>query len=231
MTKTPLAARPILPGLLWLCLSAAASTAFAQTAGSLGGGPGKGPYLTREELRACMVEKDRLATERDRVDAEQKALEAEKDAIATERSTLLAEEDTVLKANEEIKALNQRTTALDQRVKAWNERAAAFKTAELSADEKARERAWLTQEQADIQKETTALKADQDRFSTSQGTPVATRNARKVALNQRIEAWNQRLTTSQAAADKYQDDREAWKGDCGDRRYLIVDEKAIKAGQ
>ena len=79
---------PLWAGIL---LSAMALPVAAQApAKSLGGGSGSGPVMSRDELRACLKQKDELARRTAAFDAQRKALDVEKASIVTETDALKA---------------------------------------------------------------------------------------------------------------------------------------------
>lgn len=95
--------------------------------GTLGGGSGAGPTLTREQLRDCLVEQDQLKTTSDALARETQTIDAEKTEITSAGAALKEDEGKLDKTSADaLKAHVEKALAHDQRIEAWNAKLPAF---------------------------------------------------------------------------------------------------------
>lgn len=119
------------PLVMAAALAVAAAGAVAQTAAKPRAerafGTGKGPLLTRNELRACLERQDKLRVETDALAKERAAREAEKDALKASGEALKAELETLDRTSvEAVEQYNAKASARDQAVDAFQAGAAAY---------------------------------------------------------------------------------------------------------
>jgi hypothetical protein len=112
--------------------------------GSLGKGPGNSlPILTRDELRTCLQQQDKLKADEDGILGEQRDLDAEKAAIAQQESALKGElaglDRTAASA---VEGYNAKAVEHERRIDAYNQRSRPF-NAKVQAWQGERER-WVT---------------------------------------------------------------------------------------
>jgi hypothetical protein len=95
--------------------------------GSLGDGKSEAALLTRNELRSCLAEQERLNTQRNEIAAQQRALDEEKVDITRSQQTLKDALVTLDRASQPaVDAYNARALELDQRIDAHNARNTPF---------------------------------------------------------------------------------------------------------
>lgn len=212
-------------------LLALPATALAQAkTGSLGGGAGAGPVMTRDELRACLKSQDTLKQRVADYEAQKTALDRDKAAITAESQKLGVDKGSAAADASKIDAVNARQTDLSRRIEDWNTRFAEFEKAGRSGPIADRQRRRLLEEQNAMEREAQALEAERKGLS-GVGAGVADMNAANEALNARITAWNQRNKTLAALSEDLAQERDLWAGECGSRRYREDDEIAIKQGK
>ena len=89
--------------------------------GSLGKGRSTGPILTRNELRTCLAQQDKLKGEASEVLAQQRTLDAEKAEITSQQSALEALRAALDRTDAAaVDAFNARARDVDQRIDAYN---------------------------------------------------------------------------------------------------------------
>lgn len=114
--------------------------ATKQREGSLGGGTATGPVLTKDELRQCLAEQDRLKQETSDVVATQKKLASDRAEIDRVGAAIDAERPTVDVSNgDAVDAFNARLQAKGKLVADYQAAAPAFnqRVDKLDADDKA----------------------------------------------------------------------------------------------
>lgn len=118
----------------------AAKPAAKQREGSLGGGSASGPMLTKDELRQCLAEQDRLKQETAEVVATQKKLAADRAEIDRVSAALDADRPNVDLGNKDaVDAFNARLQAKGKLVADYQAAAPTFNARidKLDADDKA----------------------------------------------------------------------------------------------
>jgi hypothetical protein len=95
---------------------------------SLGKGPANQlPVLTRNELRECLKQQDKLKADEDAIVAEQRDLDAEKASVAQEGEALKGELAALDRtAASAVEAYNAKAVAHDKRVDAYNTHSKPF---------------------------------------------------------------------------------------------------------
>lgn len=208
-----------LPMLAW----AQAGTA------TLGGGTAAGPLLTREELRACLQQRDALGARRADLDRQVAELDARRQRITADDGPR-ADRELVERRRQLIEAFNARMQAHSQQVQAWNERQRQLAEAGQRGRDAERAQAALDQDRKQLEQQQAALEADRERLRAETEAENEALTQRSAARNQVSEAWNAesaRLTEASAALKA---DRDRWAESCGNRRYREDDEAAIKRG-
>lgn len=112
----------------------------AKREGSLGGAGASGPFLSKDELRQCLAEQDRMKQETADVVAAQKKLAADRTEIDRVSAELDAERPKVDVSNKEaVDAYNARLQAKNKLVADYQVAAPAFnqRVDKLDADDKA----------------------------------------------------------------------------------------------
>jgi hypothetical protein len=222
--------------LMWVGLLAASLTAplaLAQSgasSGSLGGGKGDGPIMTREELRTCVNRQEVLGKRRAEVETERKALDDEKAVILAETEALKGARGQVGDTNARISAVNQRMSELSRKINSWNLRVKEFEAADHSGPDADRQKQALSEEKRELERESASLDAERAALSGALDE-AASFNKRATVLEQRVLSWNERNGKASKASEDLVLERDRWAVECGNRRYLIDDETAIKKGQ
>ncbi len=216
--------------------SAGAQTPAAKPADgktlSLGSGSNaSGKLLTRDELRACMKQRDALATRRTDIEREHSALEAERDQLGKDSAGLKEERDAVNQKTEALNALRPRLDAFKLKSEDWQARNTAFTEANRTDMTAERTRSALEREQVALRKTQQELEAERLALTSSTEQTIARFNTRAAVVDGKSAEWNQRNGKLTAQSQTIDDDRQAWANDCGNRRYRETDEDAIKRGQ
>lgn len=208
-------------------------SAQAQTppkTGSLGGGAGAGPVMTREELRTCLKQKEEIAARTTLLDNNRKALEADKAAIQAETEALKAERGGIDNTRGNVESINAQQQKLSERIEDWNVRMKAFEAEGRTGPIADRMRRTLLREKADLEKENDALEAA--RGTTKLDPESAKRyNARAAAAEQKVVSWNQRNAAAAKESEALLQDKDLWTSECANRRFREDDEIAIQKGQ
>lgn len=215
-------------------LLALPAPALAQAkTGSLGGGAGAGPVMTRDELRACLKAQVTLKQRVADYEAQKAAAEKEKADILAENQKLVAEKGQLGAAAGKVKEENARSADLAQRVDDWNARWSAFEKSGRAGPNVDRERRRLIDEQKSLQREQEAAKAAAagGGSGAADASAAAQFNAKADALGQRTVAYNERNKALVKAGEDLAQERDLWAGECGNRRYREDDEIAIKQGK
>jgi septal ring factor EnvC (AmiA/AmiB activator) len=207
-----------------LLCAIATAPAFAQAVkGS------RGAILSKEELRACLAQKDAVDKRRAEVVANNEQLTRERDALQQTGAALRTEGSQIEQRNNAIRALAERNREHQAKVQDWNGRAAKLKDAPPADQE--RLLAELNAEKDGLQKNFDTLKAEQAQLSNGFNEQVAAYNARAQEHARNVEALNARATQLNEQSQAEARDRDAWRTGCADRRYREDDETAIKRGK
>ena len=117
--------------LLTLTLASLATVAFAadqpKKESSFGTGKATGAYLTKEQLRACLAQQDKVKDQNAAMVKEQAALATVKEEIAHHGDELKQQMETVDRSNAEaVAAYNEAVQARDKQIDDYQSRADAF---------------------------------------------------------------------------------------------------------
>jgi hypothetical protein len=120
--------RTLLPLILLATTAAvAADKAADKNAAQAGAGKSGGKYMTRDELRSCMGQKEQLAGQNADALKERAALTDVKDALAKSGDELKQALETLDRTNAEaVDAFNEKTRARDKEIDAYQVRVEAF---------------------------------------------------------------------------------------------------------
>jgi hypothetical protein len=224
----------LLPALTLAALVALPQAGLAQSkTGSLGGGAGSGPVMTRDELRACYKSQAELKQRVADYEAQKAAADKDKAAILADNQALAAERSQVQASAGKVNEENTKTADLAKRVEDWNERWAAFEKAGRAGPMADRERKRLLDEQKALEREQNAVKAAVAGATGGSSEPSAAAqfNAKADAITARTVAFNERNKQLVKMGEDLQQERDLWAGECGSRRYREEDEIAIKQGK
>jgi len=216
---------------LMAALSKPASAQTAPRTGSLGGGGGSGPVMTRDELRACLKQQDELAKLRADYEARTAQLTKDREALLAEGQAVSGGLGDAQASMAKINEVNARATALAERVDEWNVRWQAFLKANRSGPVADRQRAQLVREQKAMDSEKAALDAEREQLGDAGQGSAAEVNERSAALNARTVEWNTRNKALVVEGENLAQERDLWASECGNRRYREEDEIAIKQGR
>jgi hypothetical protein len=118
---------PLLAVLTACLLAAGAAHAADKTKKEGSFGKGGGAMLTKEQLRACMNQKARLAQQDDELAKEQSALAAAKGEVTRSGEALKAQLDTLDRTNAEaVAGYNDQAQARDKQIDDYQARVSAF---------------------------------------------------------------------------------------------------------
>lgn len=213
------------PSMVVPAKPAAAGKTLSMGGSSASGG---GPILTREELRACLSREESIHKRLDELDGRRTPLNAERDQLNADKAELqtgrMALEDFKVKAE----ALNARTRDYATRVEAWNKRLADFNASTRPATQLERLKGEINSEREVLEKELKELEAARASLTAESEAGVSAFNAKAVALDGRVNTWNQRNLQVNEAAKLLEDERSLWLSECGNRRYREDDEAAIR---
>jgi chromosome segregation ATPase len=209
--------------------SSPAKAAAPKTLSLGGSGAGTGPMLTREELRSCLNRRETLAARRAEIETARAPLDAEKAALLQAQEALKTERAKVDGVRQSIDEMNQRFKAHADRVAAFNDRNKAL--AELAPPAREREIRALEQERAALEQARQTLEGERAALAASVEQTVEAYKVRASALDQQVNDWNQRNGVLADRATVVNAERDAWAGECADRRYREEDELAIRRGQ
>ena len=188
-----------------------------------------GPILTRDELRACLTERDAIGKRQEVLDVQVAPLEAGRVAIDTDREAVRA-------SREALDTRRTASTGLAERVREYGVRVTVLNKAVGDFNDSTprpgpatdRKRADLDREQKELAALRDALEADRVVLTADAQTAVDGFNAKTQVLNARVDEWNQRRAQHHATRDKVKADDTDWLARCGDRRYREEDELAIR---
>jgi chromosome segregation ATPase len=189
----------------------------------------RGAIMTKEELRACLVQKEAVDKRRADIVAQNEQLKAQRDALQQTGATLSADGAQIQQRNAAIRSLSQRFTDHQAKVADWNARAGKVKDAPAAEQEKLI--AALNAERAQLQQGFDALKAEQAQITAGYNEQVTSYNQRAQAHAGEVEGLNSRATQLSSESEAEARERDAWRTACADRRYREDDEIAIKRGK
>lgn len=223
---------PRISALTLAALLALPTLAFAQAkTGSLGGGAGAGPVMTRDELRACLKNQAELKQRVADYETQKLAADKEKAEILAENQKLMAEKGQLSSAAGKVKDENTRNADLAKRVEDWNTRWAEFEKSGRAGPMVDRERRRLLDEQKALAREQDAAKAAASGGGGAETSAAQQFNAKAEAVQARTVAYNERNKQLVKAGEDLAQERDLWAGECGNRRFREEDEIAIKQGK
>ena len=208
--------------------SADTKTLGGNAANSVGG---NAKLLTRDELRQCMKQRDILSTRLTQLDGERATLDGERNGLREDQDKMRTEREDLGGVKAGVAALNGRVKTFQEQVDAFNKRVASFKEANPSGKDGDRQREEINREGEALQKRQAELQVDRDALLAKGEEATKAFNARAALVDQRVADWNQRNGKINEASAALKVEREAWVGECGDRRFREDDEKAILKGQ
>jgi chromosome segregation ATPase len=226
--------RSVAAALLMAALGFAPAQAQTPGAGktsSLGSGTSSGKLLTRDELRACMTQRETLATRTSDLERQRTALDAEREAFLREREAIKADGVAVDQKRAALDAYALKIKAFQARLDDWRARVAAYNAAPGTGMAAERQRNDLRAEQAEIQKAEQALEPERVALTASAEEAVRNFNARATAADAEASKWNQRNNALNEAGQTLSEERQLWVSGCGNRRYREDDETAIRNGK
>jgi hypothetical protein len=215
--------------LLALVLAAVGTAGQAQSAGkSLGGKAPQGKLMTRDELRACMKERQSQQARAAELEKRRVDIAAEVEAVNRQKAEVQAERDAYNAKAAEGQAFTNRVKAHGERVAQYNQRVKDFQ--DKPPKDAERIRGQLEAEGEAVAQADAAIKAEAEKWGAME--PVRT------ALNEHVQAQQ---VAAAAAIDHrralndditgYDQALAQWTVRCGDRPYREDDEKAIRAGK
>jgi hypothetical protein len=203
--------------------------------GSLGGGAGSGPVMTRDELRACFKSQAELKQRVTDYEAMKAAADKDKAAILADNQALVAEKAQLAATAGKVNEENARNANLAQRVEDWKARWEAFEKSGRAGPMADRERKKLLDEQRALERENDAARAAAAGgggvSGGSETSAAAKFNAKADAVSARTVAYNERNKQLVKMGEDLQQERDLWAGECGSRRFREEDEIAIKQGK
>jgi chromosome segregation ATPase len=215
--------------LLAIVLSAVGTAGQAQSAGkTLGGKAPQGKLMTRDELRACMKERQSQQTLAAGLEKRRADIAAEVEAVNRQKAEVQVERDAYNAKVAEGQAFTNRVKAHGERVAQYNQRVKEFqdhppKDAQLV-------RGQLEAEGEAVAQADAAIKAEASKWDATEST--------RTALNEHVQAQQAAAAAAIEHRRALNDDITAydqslaqWTLRCGDRPYREDDEKAIRAGK
>lgn len=215
------------PTALGLALCLIAPGLSAQTLD--GKAPANGKVMSFNELRACLMQQEELVSRRTSLEAQREQLEKDRIAVEQETESVKAAREVIEKRQDATRAYNERTKAFGVKVADLKRRYQELADSGSTGRALERSQASLEKERQALAAEELELKSEADRLSAGMDSMVTSLNARVEAQGSMAAAWNARSRELQAANTAYDDDRQSWRSQCGNRRYREEDEKLIRA--
>ncbi len=187
--------------------------------------------LTRDELRACMTQRDALAARLAELDTARGKLDAERAALGQEQQALKTERESMAGMRAEIDGMNAKTKAFQEDVDGWNKRVATFNESKQTGAPAEKQRVELNEFGESLKKRQAALQTERETILGRGDSAIKGFNARAAGLDQKVAEWNERNGKLNDEVDKTKTERAAWSTECGERRYREDDEKAILSGK
>ena len=198
---------------------------------SLGGKEGGGKLLTRDELRACLKQRDTLTVQLGELDGARTALNQERDALNAEQAALKTERENLAGMKTAVDELNAKTKGFQQQVDDWNKRVAALAESKAPTSAQEKQRADLNELGEGLRKRQAELNSERDAVLARGDGQIKTFNTRAAAVDAKVTDWNERNRKLNERGDNLQTERQTWAADCGDKRYREDDEKAVLSGK
>ena len=198
---------------------------------SLSGKEGGGKLLTRDELRACLKQRDTLTGQLNELAGARTALNQERDALNAEQAALKTERENLAGMKTAVEELNAKTKVFQEEVDGWNKRVAALAESKGHASSLEKQRADVNEQGEGLRKRQAELTSERNAVLARGEEQVKTFNARAAAVDGKVADWNERNRKLNERGDTLQTERETWAADCGDKRYREDDEKAVLSGK
>ena len=198
---------------------------------SLSGKDGAGKLLTRDELRACLKQRDTLATRLNQLDGDRTKLNQERDGLTQEQAALKAERESLAGMKSSVDELNTKTKVFQQEVETWNKLVADFTESKASGANAEKQRLSINEQGESLRKRQLELTEERNLVLARGERQVKEFNARATAIDAKVADWNERNRKLNGDGDALQFERETWSADCGDKRYREDDEKAVLSGK
>lgn len=216
-----------------VCVPALALAPWAHAAGAAtktlaGQGAVQGKLMTRDELRACVKEQRAQQARAAELEARRGEIAAEADAVRMQKAAVQAERDAFAAKLAGIQAFNERVTAHGERVAIYNQRSKEFNENPPRGADAQRQRGQLEAEGEALAQADAAIKAEAAEWAALE--PVRATLAERVRAQQAAAAAaieHHRAFNDDAKA--HDDGLTAWQGRCGNRPYLVSDDKVVRA--
>ena len=198
---------------------------------TLSGKDNNGKLLTRDELRACLKQRETLSMRLNDLDGARTKLNLEREALSQEQATLKTERDSLAGMKAAVDELNAKTKTFQQEVDAWNKRVADFTEAKPSGSAAEKQRTEINEQGEVLRKRQAELSAERGTVLSRGEDQIKVFNARAAAVDAKVADWNERNRKLNGEGDALQTERQSWVIDCGDKRYREDDEKAVLSGK
>lgn len=198
---------------------------------SLSGKDNNGKLLTRDELRACLKQRETLSGRLNELDSARTKLNLEREALAQEQAALKTERDSLAGMKAAVEELNAKTKTFQQEVDAWNKRVADFTEAKPSGSAAEKQRTEINEQGEVLRKRQAELSAERSTVLARGEDQIKVFNGRAAAVDAKVADWNEGNRKLNGQGDALQIERQSWVVDCGDKRYLEDDEKAVLGGK
>lgn len=199
--------------------------------GKEGGKDAGGKLLTRDELRACLKQRDTLAARLSQLDGERTKSNQERDALTQEQVALKTERESLAGMKSAVDELNAKTKVFQQEIDTWNKVVAEFTESKLSGSSAERQRLAINEQGESLRKRQLELNNERNAVLARGEGQVKEFNARATAIDVKVADWNERNRKLNGDGEALQFERQTWTADCGDKRYREDDEKAILSGK
>ena len=219
---------------LALMLALCAGSALAADNGkinTLGNASAKAPIMSRDELRACLKQKDDLKVQADTAKSKRAQLDDERKQLELDQATLSKDHELLVAKVQQLTAdFNAKVTEQSKVVEAFNSKMEALNAAEEKGENVDRQRMKLEKEGKAVQQSSADLATQKDVLNKQISDEKAAFDAKNAGMQARIDDWNKRNHSMETVADQYEQDLDLWKTQCGGRNYRESDEKVIRSG-
>lgn len=198
---------------------------------SLSGKDTNGKLLTRDELRACLKQREALTGRLNELDAARTNTNQEREGLSQGQAALKSDRDNLGGMKTAVDELNTRTKAFQVEVEAWNKRVADFTESKASGAAADKQRTEINEQGEVLRKRQLELTSDRSSTLARGEEQIKVFNARAAAVDAKVADWNERNRKLNNDGEALQLERQTWVTDCGDRRYREDDEKAVLSGK
>lgn len=217
-----------LASAMLLATSAAAQSGATK---SLGGAPGSGKLLTREQLRNCLAQQKDLAARKGPLEAERDRLERERKSLDEGTASLDALRAEIDRFRTEADDIRRRGTELAQKIADFNERARKVQDPIAAGPMAERQRQSLEREKVALDKASKELESDRSGLAARAEPAAKAYNEQLEQRNRMVADWNASRAQFTRSAQAHESELADWKTDCEGRSYREDDEKAILSGR